>query len=678
MDEKKQERLRLWQGRLADNEQEYQRELDRMDRREDLYRGDRKLRPMTDNDSSAAKGLETPHVRNIIAENIESQISSAIPQPKVTARRKEDEGKAKLIEDWLRNELDRLPMEILNDQQERTVPIQGGGFYHIEWDNSRRTHSTVGETVISLRHPKQVIPQAGVYTSMEDMDYFILKIPTTREAIRRRYGVEVEDQGELEPEIRGSMGESPAPDMVTRYMAIYRNETGGVGLFSWCNDQALEDLEDSQARRLRRCAQCGAVEPEEGTEVVRQQELVTPDPMAAALGAGAETVEQVEVWHRGDPCPYCGGRHWQDQEEAYQEIWDPIVRDGVEIVPGAREVWDQETGELRYEPTKIPYYKPDLYPVVLQRNVSIFGQLLGDSDVDKMADQQNTVNRLEKKIIDRIITAGSRIIMPGTGRHRIDTRDSEVWYVEGVQDASMIQVKDFTGNLQYELAYLAQAYEEARQITGITDSFQGRADSTATSGKAKEFAAAQSAGRMESKRRMKEAAYADLFRLMFLFTLAYADEPRAVVSQDSKGNRTYGEFCKWDFLERDEAGEWYWNTDFLFSCDSSAPLAQNRERMWQETIQLFSAGCFGNPQELETLIALWTKLEMLHYPGAVDTRGYLEEKLEQQRAMMAQQQAMQQQAVAQQQAAGQGGVPQELMAAIDARAREAARRDAGF
>ena len=100
--------------------------------------------------------------------------------------------------------------------------------------------------------------------------------------------------------------------------------------------------------------------------------------------------------------------------------------------------------------------------------------------------------------------------------------------------------------------------------------------------------------------------------------------------------------------------------------------------MWQETIQLFSAGCFGNPQELETLIALWTKLEMLHYPGAGDTRGYLEEKLEQQRAMMAQQQAMQQQAMVQQQAAGQGGVPQELMAAIDARAREAARRDAGF
>ena len=253
--------------------------------------------------------------------------------------------------------------------------------------------------------------------------------------------------------------------------------------------------------------------------------------------------------------------------------------------------------------------------------------------MDKIADQQNTVNRLEKKIIDRVMKAGSRILMPASARHRIDPEDSEVWYLDNVADAGMIQVKDFTGNLQYEMAYLGQTYEEARQALGITDSFQGRNDSTAQSGKAKQFAAAQSAGRLESKRAMKNAAYADLFRLIFQFKLAYADEPRPVVSQDSKGNTAYGEFNRYDFLERDEAGEWYWNDHFLFSTDTSAPLANNRERMWEETISLFSAGCFGNPQDTETLIALWTKLELLHYPGAGDTRAYLEERAEQERAM---------------------------------------------
>ena len=46
--------------------------------------------------------------------------------------------------------------------------------------------------------------------------------------------------------------------------------------------------------------------------------------------------------------------------------------------------------EMRMEPvlrpTRIPTYKSDCYPIILQKNVSVFGQLLGDSDVDKIED----------------------------------------------------------------------------------------------------------------------------------------------------------------------------------------------------------------------------------------------------------------------------------------------------
>lgn len=618
------DRLRMWQGRLKRNEGAYQDQLSRMDKRESLYRGDRGLEPLVEGELKRdQEGRKTPHVRNIVAENIESQISTDIPQPKVTARRKKDEGLAKLIEDMLRNELDRLPMEYLNDMQERTVPIQGGSFFHMEWDNSQRSYDAVGEVVISARHPKQVIPQAGVTGSIEEMDYIILKLPQTKAAVKRRYGVDVEDEGEAEPGIRSPEGEgnarrdgqspsarlpgsSASEDLVTQYTAYYRNSAGGIGIYSWVGDQELEDIEDYQARRLQRCQVCGEAKPEDG-----------------------------------DICPKCGGKKWRSAAEEYEEIWEPITTSQGLTIPGAA-VSAGEDGQSVLVPTRIPYYKPEVYPLVLQRNVSLFGQLLGDSDVDKIADQQNTVNRLEKKIIDRLMKAGSRILMPPTARHRVDPEDSEVWHLENVADASLIQVKDFTGNLQYELAYLGQTYEEARQTLGITDSFQGRNDATAQSGKAKQFAAAQSAGRLESKRAMKNAAYADLFRLIFQFKLAYADEPRPVVSQDSKGNKTYGEFNRWDFLEQDETGEWYWNDQFLFSTDTSAPLANNRERMWEETISLFTAGCFGNPQEAETLIALWTKLELLHYPGAGDTRSYLEERLEQAKAAaMAAQQAAQ-------------------------------------
>lgn len=75
-------------------------------------------------------------------------------------------------------------------------------------------------------------------------------------------------------------------------------------------------------------------------------------------------------------------------------------------------------------------------------------------------------------------------------------------------EKAMIDSIDMDGDISQDAAYLEQVYQESRQLIGITDSFQGRSDSTATSGKAKEFAAAQSAGRLESKRVMRDAAYA--------------------------------------------------------------------------------------------------------------------------------------------------------------------------
>lgn len=224
----------------------------------------------------------------------------------------------------------------------------------------------------------------------------------------------------------------------------------------------------------------------------------------------------------------------------------------------------------------------------------------------------------------------------------------------------MIGVYTLQGDISQDLEYLEHVYEEARQIIGITDSFQGRKDSTATSGTAKEFAAAQSAGRLESKRVMRNAAYAALFEAMFKFKLAYADEPRPVISTDVQGETVYGTFNRYDFLRQDAAGDWYWNDQFLFSCDTSAPLANNREAMWQEARMNLQTGAFGDPTSLETLILFWTRMEQLHYPGAADTRTYLENQLQRQQQMrqaqmqMAARQAASQQASAAVQQAMQG------------------------
>lgn len=43
-------------------------------------------------------------------------------------------------------------------------------------------------------------------------------------------------------------------------------------------------------------------------------------------------------------------------------------------------------------------------------------------------------------------------------------------------------------------------------------------------------------------------------------------------------------------------------------------------------------GAFGDPSQLQTLILFWTKMELLHYPGAGETRSYLEEELKRRQA----------------------------------------------
>jgi hypothetical protein len=256
----------------------------------------------------------------------------------------------------------------------------------------------------------------------------------------------------------------------------------------------------------------------------------------------------------------------------------------------------------------------------------VFGKLLGDSDCDKISDQQNTINRLEQKIVDRILKAGSRVSLPPDTKITIDPKDSDVWRLNGIEDKNYIGVYQFSGDLGNEMAYMSYVYEESRRILGITDSFQGRQDSTATSGKAKQFSAQQSAGRMESRRVQKNAAYAKIFEMIFKLKLAYCDEPRPVFYKDEHGKMQYEEFNKMDFLEKDEQGNYRWNTDFLFSVDDSGGLASNRSALWQEVTSQLQAGAMGNPAEIDTLIDYWSAMEELHYPYAGKMRDRLIER----------------------------------------------------
>lgn len=655
--------LDLWQGRFERAEAAYSDKFDDFDRRERLYRGEDEIKGVTRDDPDT----KAPHVRNICAELIEAQVDSAIPQPKVTALREKDQPLAKIIEDMIRNELDRLPLEEINDMMSRTVPIQGGAAYLVEWDNQERTHYSVGDISLAAIHPKQLVPQDGIYSGIKDMDYIFLKMPQTKEYIRKKYGVDLDDEEtETEPDVKGVDG-STAEGIVTQYIAYYRNDNGGIGKYSWVLDKELENLEDYQARRLEHCTSCGA---------------------AASVDENGNKV-----------CPKCGGTKFDEGDEDFEEIWNPIPKyDGTEI-PGAVEGMEM-SGEIDAEsglpipvaamkPMRVPYYKPDMYPIILQKNVSLFGQFLGESDIDKVETHQNTTNRIEKVIIDKLVQGGSYMTLPNEPRIKVDTEQGKVIRIDNPADKAMIDTFDMQYDISQDMAYLGQVYEESRQAIGITDSYQGRVDNTAQSGKAKEFAAAQSAGRLESKRQMKNSAFAGLFEAIFKFRLAYTDEPIPVRTEDQDGKPIYEVFSRYDFLEQDETGEWYWNDAFLFSTDPSSSLASNREAMWQETRANFQSGSFGDPTQLQTLVLFWRMMETLHYPEAGMMRSQLERILRQQQEMQMRQQEMQMRqlqlqakqqayadATAERNAGRQARADTQTMQAVAEQARRDAARDA--
>lgn len=636
------EKLHKWQEIIAADEIAYEAELSAMDKREALYRGSHELTKIVSTDDKT----QTPHVRNICAELIEAQITSNIPQPKVSALRKKNEALAQLIEDLIRNKLNVLPMESINDQMERTVPIQGGAFEYLQWDSKRRSRTTNGDSVVSYRHPKQVIPQEGITSDIEDMDHITLRIPQTAKSILREYGVNLERQSEEKPEIRSADGSvSSVPDMLTQYIVYSKNENGGVDKYSWVCDVVLEDIEDYQARHARVCDRCGAHEP-----MFEIDEIPPTLDGTYPLPEDEENSPLVKKYlpNSSDKCPHCGGK-LKDTTDDYQITDVDITLLDERVIPAG---------------TKIPYFKPDIFPVFLQRNVSSFGKLLGESDIDKIADQQNSINRLWAKMIDQVLTGGSYLLLPQDASIKVGTGEFKEIRYKNIADVTGIKAIDVTLDISSAQALIEQAYKEAQQIIGVTDSFLGRKDSTATSGKAKEFSAAQAAGRMDSKRVMKNEAAARLHEAIFKFQLAYADEPRPIIGIDERGNHRDEEWDKWAFLEIDDAGEAYWNTDFLFETDSSAPLAQNREAMWQETRSHFESGAFGDKAALETQIMYWDEMNLLHYPGAVRIRNILREKKKKQDELQLEQANAQKEALNQAKAdvaaAGAGGIIQQM------------------
>ena len=217
--------------------------------------------------------------------------------------------------------------------------------------------------------------------------------------------------------------------------------------------------------------------------------------------------------------------------------------------------------------------------------------------------------------------------------------DGERWFLDSPADKAMIDVYQFSGDLQYELTYLATVYEEARQVLGITDSFQGRTDPTATSGKAKGVFRRTGGGALGEQADHEAGGIRPAVRADVQVLAGVLGRAPAHQLQGQRGNTVFEEISRYDFLKQDEDGQFYWDDQFLFSCDTSAPLASNRGgHVAGDSDEPADRGIRRSQQHGDADPVL-EQDGGAALPGAGSTKKYLEERLrrEQQQAAQAQQ-----------------------------------------
>ena len=577
-----------WRSKLEQARIAYANTLKEISKNQGIYEGTREVNG-NPNTNIAAKTLAI-NVRNIAYELIESQVDSSIPMPKVTALHEGDEGLARSIERALVNKVKLLKLSIINDQMERTVPVQGGDFFLVEWDNEMGFHSNYGDVNVKEISPRQVIPQPGV-SNIEEMDYIFVQTAQTKKAVKDKYNIDVEDADEEYKDIRDAEGQSSLDtDIVTVNTVYYKNEDK-IGRFVWVDDYTLEDLDDYQARITRKCKECG---------------YVTEDKV----------------------CPQCGSKRFEETEDKVQTIRIPLMQEmGIDPQGNPIEVNAEEV-------ITVDYYKPNCFPLIIRKNVSKSNSLLGFSDVKVIEDQQDLIKKVGSKAAEKTLKGGSIVTMPRNVKLETTDKEMKIARLDDPQQKSMIDVLNMQVNIQQDLQMINKAYEDARSTLGITDAFQGKYDPSAVSGTAKQYSINQAAGRLESKRVMKNDAYAKLYELMFQFWLAYADDPLPITGSGVNGEQEYEILNKLDFLKQDAAGDYYWNDEFLFETDPTSTMMANREAMWQQIDMKLQSGAFGQLGQLETMRLYWSLMEKNHYPNAGDVLSQIEMMMAEQQQMM--------------------------------------------
>lgn len=575
----KEARLEFFSSLYENAKNSYSDAIELYERHMKQYRGSLEI----DGSSEAAAT-----VRNITYEIVESQVSSSIPNPKVDAacyseRRSRN---SLAIERLLYSVRDKLPYEEMNDIDERYTYIFGGSVWYVEWDNTMRLGKEVGGVRLHCLSPMNFIPQPNI-SRVEDMEYCFLKLTTTRGELARSYGVS-EDKLDL---AEYELGDGASKDLDTALLivAFYKDSDGEIGKFVFSGGLTLFDMPKYYRRKVKACKKCGLSE---------------------------------------DECR-CGSKSFIDKDEIFEILSKEILlRDGARILPVSPTVADgvlvEGDGGFLMESTKIPYYTPTSFPIVIRKNTSFGDALFGQSDCEYIRPEQQAINKIESRILQKLLRAGITPIVPEDASISLNNSVfGQVIKMKPGESAAQYGKVDTTPDISQDIAEAERLYEHSKRILGISDALQGLDTYTPESGYARQLKISQASGRLESKKKMKHTAYAKIDRLIFEQYLAFADEPRSLSFKDSYGRVHDAEFNRYDFIEYDVlTGEYYYDDAYLFSVDLNGGAEYQREALWERNLENLKAGTLGDPSQNVTLLRYWQCQERAHYPYARENVEY--------------------------------------------------------
>jgi len=639
-----------WKEKYQNAKSGYSEQLNELKKDKDQYDGN--LKP--------EKGKDVTCLYNFTKELLESEIDVNVPPPKVEPKIPNDRSLklASIIEDMLKGEVKNLKLDLFNDTDDRNAKIYGGNVALVDWNNLIKTHDTIGSVDIKSIIPTQFIPQDKI-TEPSKMDYLFIDFNISKRSIKKLYGKDLTASTTED-------GTNANDDVVTQHYCFYRSDNG-IGCYSWVDDTVLIDEENYNARQIKECSKCGVTYKgnktcECGSTKWKKRTLpyeeLTEDITTNMLDdQGNPIIIPAQSYAREDNGQY----KYQDVEVPQTEV-DPLTG---QPVPLYERVFDEQQNiigekpmtttepQAYMEPTKLPYYMPSGFPVIVRKNVSSVGKVLGDSDCSFIRNLQLENDKLSTTMLEKLAGQGDILTKPEELEFSF-SNGRQIINLTNQSQKGMIDVKSITFDISQNLNAMTQMYMWAKSALGINDSAQGKQDTTATSGRAKQAQISRALGRQESKVRMKNAYYAEIYRKIFEYMLAYADEPRTYQSETDDGEKTEAIFSRYDFYEQDDKGKWFINDQFIFTTDSSGSANEDRQTLLDQMSADFGAGLYGNPQDPETMVSYWKDREALNYPNAKKNRARWEKKAEEQRQMQEQMQAqqMQQQQLIQQNVGG--------------------------